>query len=187
MPDHSKMPDQFQNKTNKELIDLILKLEQEKNNLLSKNSTYRSQIDELEDAIDNSKKPKIEKPTVPSTSSRNNSTESSKHEKLKNTSLEKLKITKLEQEKQDFTEKLDKQKKLSDKYVSDKVKLCNQIDDLKKKVTKLESAIQTHRQTKSDLNNEMSLMQQQQLAIVKNIVQAKLEEYFGLNKGSSKD
>ena len=98
-----------------------------------------------------------------------------------------LKITKLEQEKQDFTEKLDKQKKLSDKYVSDKVKLCNQIDDLKKKVTKLESAIQTHRQTKSELNNEMSLMQQQQLAIVKNIVQAKLEEYFGLNKGSTKD
>ena len=102
------MADKFRNKSKNELIDIILKLEQEKANLLSENKTYRSQIDELEDAIDNSKKPKIEKLTVPSTSSRNNSTESSKHEKLKNTSLEKLKITKLEQEKQDITEKLDK-------------------------------------------------------------------------------
>merc|ERR1711976_509147 len=134
---YRKMADKFKNKSKNELIDIILKLEQEKANLLSENKTYRLQIDELEDAVENSKNSKIDKPNGDSTNSRNSSTESSDLEKIKQTSLEKLKITKLEQEKIDISAKLAEQKKLTAKHLSDKVKLHKEIDDLKKKSYKI--------------------------------------------------
>merc|ERR1712066_379062 len=112
-----------------ELIDIILKLEQEKANLLSKNKTYRSQIDELEDTVENSKYSNIDKSNGDSNNSRNASTESSDLEKIKQTSLEKLKITKLEQEKTDISATLAEQKKLTAKHLSVKVKLHKEIDD----------------------------------------------------------